>query len=189
MDKRKLIGAIIGVTMFALLIVGATFAWLTFNVNVLTNSATTAGSMNFSVNYVKGQNITGMQVLGTGTPENVTEAITTIKASKISGSAPGTIHFYLNTNAANSDDIMLTSGIIRYGICVGSGACASFTTTGTIQSNDESTKIQLYSEALPSTETEYNIYFWLDGETLSQDHLDKVYSGYISAEAKQVGAT
>ena len=82
MDKRKLIGAIIGVTMFALLIVGATFAWLTFNVNVLSNSATTGGSMNFSVNYVKGQNISTMQVLGTGTPSNV-ETVTTIKASKI----------------------------------------------------------------------------------------------------------
>ena len=30
MDKRKLIGTIIGVTMFALLIVGATYAWLSF---------------------------------------------------------------------------------------------------------------------------------------------------------------
>lgn len=188
MDKRKLIGAIIGVTMFALLIVGATFAWLTFNATILGNSATTGGSMNFSVNYIKGQNISTMQVLGTGTPSNV-ETVTTIKASKIEGSAPGTLYLYLNTNASESDDIMITSGIIRYGICIGSGTCATFTKEGIAQADNESTKIVLYSGDLQSTETLYNVYVWLDGPTLTSSHLDKKYSGYITAEAKQVGAT
>ena len=34
MDRKKLIGTIIGVIFFVALIAGATFAWLTFNANV-----------------------------------------------------------------------------------------------------------------------------------------------------------
>ena len=34
MERKKLIGTIIGVTMFALLIVGATYAWLSATINV-----------------------------------------------------------------------------------------------------------------------------------------------------------
>ena len=50
MDKKKLIGTIIGVTMFAALIAGATFAWLTFNATI-TEGTYNAASMNFLVDY------------------------------------------------------------------------------------------------------------------------------------------
>ena len=196
MDKRKLIGTIIGVTLFAILIVGATFAWLTFSINVDENSTTTGSSMNFSVTYLRGNDIESMQILATATPATVT-SITSINANKVAGSAPGTLYLYLNTNETESDDVLSTSGAINYAVCI--GTCTTFDTaasTGTITS--ESQKI-LYEGELPAEVTTYNIYFWLDGNSITNAHLripdDTVdggyrtarYSGYISAEAKQVG--
>lgn len=204
-DKKKLIGTIIGVTLFGALIVGATFAWLTFGVEIDPNSATTGGTMNFSVAYIRGQDITNMQILGTATPTNVT-TITTIKANKVAGSAPGELYLYLNTNEITEEYVqgvsettlttqeisdiiaasnaLLTSGAIRYAACV--GTCNSFTDssvqTGTINSDSRAT---LYVGELAAEQTTYNIYFWLDGETVTNDHLGGMYSGFISAEAKQ----
>ena len=59
MDKKKLIGTIIGVAMFAALIAGATFAFLSFTATV-TNSTYNGTSMNFLVDYTKGTAITGL---------------------------------------------------------------------------------------------------------------------------------
>ena len=51
-----MIGTIIGVIAFAVLISGATFAWLTYSVNV-TGGTYNGASTNFVVNYTKGTDI------------------------------------------------------------------------------------------------------------------------------------
>lgn len=58
MDKKKLIGLIIGIILFAALIVGATFAWLTYAINV-TNGNYNVETSCFDVNYENGADISG----------------------------------------------------------------------------------------------------------------------------------
>ena len=58
MDKKKLIGLIIGIILFAALIVGATFAWLTYSINV-TNGNYNVETSCFDVNYENGADISG----------------------------------------------------------------------------------------------------------------------------------
>ena len=53
MDKKKLFGTILGVTLFGILITGATFAWLTFGVTVGDN-VLTANTLNFIVEFEGG---------------------------------------------------------------------------------------------------------------------------------------
>ena len=50
MDKKKIIGAIIGVTLFAVLIAGATYAWLSAAVDV-NNGIYQASTGNFLIDY------------------------------------------------------------------------------------------------------------------------------------------
>ena len=58
MDKKKLIGLIIGIILFAALIVGATFAWLTYSINV-TNGNYNVETSCFDINYENGADISG----------------------------------------------------------------------------------------------------------------------------------
>lgn len=53
MDKKKLIGTIIGVTMFAALIAGATFAWLTFSATITNGSYNTGTKTSLSIMMVE----------------------------------------------------------------------------------------------------------------------------------------
>ena len=56
MEKKKLIGIIVGVIAFIALIGGATFAWFTYNIT-LNNAGYNFTSSNFSIVYDKGSNI------------------------------------------------------------------------------------------------------------------------------------
>lgn len=185
MDKKKLIGTIVGVTMFAALIAGATFAWLTFNVTVAANTSTSGKSMNFTVDYVGGSQITSLPILATATPTTATSK-TTVKANKASGSAPGTLYIYVNTETT-SDEALLTSQAINYALCV--GTCTTFTESSTVKVGKITAtgKKEIYSGELTSTATNYTVYFWLDGNLVDNSLIGKSYSGFISAEAKQVG--
>ena len=62
MDTKKLIGTIIGVTLFAVLIAGATFAWLTFGTTVGENTYQ-GTSMNFIVDYTQGTDVPYLPIL------------------------------------------------------------------------------------------------------------------------------
>lgn len=178
MDKKKLIGTIIGVAMFAALIAGATFAWLTFNVSV-TNGTITPSSMNFSVNFTRGTDISDMPILSEGTVS--TAKLLTVKAHKVSGSAPGNLTIYLNTSSTSN--ALITDEAINYAVCVGTcSSLSSAAATGTLSST---TKKALLTTPLTASATSYNIYFWLDGNVISNDHMGLSYSGYISAEATQ----
>ena len=61
MDKKKLIGTIIGVVAFGALIAGATYAWLTYNATI-TNGNYLLSSMNFSVVYTKGTAVSAVPI-------------------------------------------------------------------------------------------------------------------------------
>ena len=181
MDKKKLIGTIIGVAMFAALIAGATFAYLSFTATV-TNTIGTANTIQFIVDYTQGTDVTNLPMLqnSAATPSNTPHLV--VKAKKNAKSADGKVTIYLNSLASSSD--FVSASAVKAYAC--KGACTSFT-SGNIKTAT-SNKITLYtdSEKLTSSDTSYYVYFWLDAEKITNQHLDKKYEGYISASATQV---
>ena len=185
MDKKKLIGTIIGVVAFAALIAGATYAWLTFSLGV-NNGNYNLGTMNFNVDYQNGTAITSLPTLTTGDPDSAGSL--TVRAKKASNSAPGDLTIYLNTESSTSA-ALLASGAINYAVCV--GTCTSFdsiTTKGVINSSTPSKFAILSGSPLTTDYTNYNVYFWLDGALVTNELVSSnaSYSGFISAEAVQV---
>lgn len=186
MEKKKLIGTIIGVIAFAALIAGATYAWLTFSLAV-NNGNYNLGTMNFNVDYQNGTAITSLPTLTTGDPS--TAGSLTVRAKKASNSAPGDLTIYLNTDLTNTNSDLLASGAINYAVCV--GTCASFdsiTTKGTLTSSTPAKLAILSGSPLGTSYVDYNVYFWLDGALITNElvNASASYSGFISAEAVQV---
>ena len=175
MSNKKLIGTIIGVIAFVALISGATFAWLTYAVNV-TGGTYNGASTNFVVNYTKGTDISDVPILTSPTVSTARSLV--VSANKTSTSVDGTLSIKLTTT---SSDILTTSGAIKYKAC--QGECADLTSNvGTVTASGT---VEIFSGVLPSSATSYYVYFWIDAATFSNDHVGKTYSGYISAEAQQ----
>lgn len=197
MDKRKLIGTIIGVLMFAALIVGATYAWLTFNANVI-NSTANGTTLKYTVNYGKGTDISDVPILVNGTKSTTSKV--TLTAQRPQGSIADNIKIYLTTTTSN---LTSSSGVVKYVVCVDdepNWQCDDNFSGRVIQSvqkqaDGTGTTVEIYSGSLPGDTNKddnatmtYNIYFWLDAATLTNDHLsetNKTYSGYIHAESTQ----
>ena len=175
MSNKKLIGTIIGVIAFAVLISGATFAWLTYSVNV-TGGTYNGASTNFVVNYTKGTDISDVPILTSPTVSTARSLV--VSANKTSTSVDGTLSIKLTTT---SSDILTTSGAIKYKAC--QGECADLTSN--VGTATASGTVAIFSGALQSSATSYYVYFWIDAATFSNDHVGKTYSGYISAEAQQ----
>ena len=175
MSNKKLIGTIIGVIAFAALISGATFAWLTYAVNV-TGGTYNGASTNFVVNYTKGTDISDVPILTSPTVSTARSLV--VSANKTSTSVDGTLSIKLTTT---SSDILTTSGAIKYKAC--QGECADLTSNvGTVTASGT---VEIFSGVLQSSATSYYVYFGIDAATFSNDHVGKTYSGYISAEAQQ----
>ena len=175
MSNKKLIGTILGVIAFAALISGATFAWLTYAVNV-TGGTYNGASTNFVVNYTKGTDISDVPILTSPTVSTARSLV--VSANKTSTSVDGTLSIKLTTT---SSDMLTTSGAIKYK--AGQGECADLTSNvGTVTASGT---VEIFSGALQSSATSYYVYFWIDAATFSNDHVGKTYSGYISAEAQQ----
>lgn len=175
MSNKKLIGTIIGVIAFVALISGATFAWLTYAINV-TGGTYNGASTNFVVNYTKGTDISDVPILTSPTVSTARSLV--VSANKTSTSVDGTLSIKLTTT---SSDILTTSGAIKYKAC--QGECADLTSNvGTVTASGT---VEIFSGVLQSSVTSYYVYFWIDAATFSNDHVGKTYSGYISAEAQQ----
>jgi len=200
MDKKKLIGTIIGVAAFIALVAGATYAWSQAALNV-TGTAYNGKTMNFIVNYTKGQNITAMPPTLANSAGTSSSSTLTVKAYRTTNSAPGKMTIYLRT-INESWNTLLGNGVLTYGYCSSTSAttCSSFTGTGTITFDDPngsgSNKYQTGSNPvnrtaivsnidIPTTETNYNIYFWLDGAKNQGQYKNQQYAGYIEAVATQ----
>lgn len=183
MDKKKLIGTIVGVVAFAALIAGATYAWLSNNLTV-TNGVYNLKASNFVINYTNGTAITNVPILATATAS--TAKVVTVKAGLATGSTPGTLTIYLNTDTANTATELL-GGPIKYSWCKGTCSGTAFADhTKTLASTDTPQVAVITNEALTTTtQNTYNIYFWLDGAEVGDSQLGKKYTGYISASAEQ----
>lgn len=203
MDKKKLIGTIVGVVFFVALIAGATFAWLTV-VPTITNGTATGGTTNFIVEYTKGSNVTGLQILdsttvATTSMTGVSTGKTTVKAYRLANNADGNLTIKLITTSSNA--LVGASGPLRYAVC--SGACTltgnaatsvTSSTTGLLAKGTVTSTTQnlVVSDGIATSEKSYDVYLWLDQATIygnSDTYLPNgaglTYSGYISASAVQ----
>lgn len=211
MDTKKLLGTIIGVLMFALLIVGATYAWLTLTANV-TNGNYTVKTKNFIINYAGGTAITDTVQTSNATTANITSASTAdgsttdgwlaVTASKTAASAKAsdfTIKLHINSNT-------LTTKALTYAVCKGAcptGVALATVSSGTatcatgvvacntIAANQSNKDIVLYTDTQTFnvdgavSSTTYNVYVWLDAGTIVAADIGKAFSGYIHASATQ----
>lgn len=189
MDKKKLIGTIIGVIFFIVLIAGATFAWLTFSANI-TNGNYNTITGNFVIDYVGAQTLDDVPILSTGTPESA--AVRTVSAKLSTNSIAGKLTVKLTTN---SDTLLTTSGALNYAVCTSATEASSCTTdfsqavaTGTINASGEK-NLYVDPNDLTTANRYYFVYFWLDGSLITNDILEtpdqNSYSGYIHASAEQ----
>lgn len=179
MDKKKLIGTIIGVIMFAALIAGATFAWLTIAASI-TNGNYTASTKNFIVNYTSGTAVDTLNILSTPTTNDilVEEGLITVSAYKATGSADGILNLKFELTSESNE--LITDGAVKYKVCV--GTCEGILTADGAIGEGTTT---LYTDTLPDTETTYNIYLWLDASIVNSNHIGKELSGYVFADAIQ----
>lgn len=204
MDKKKLIGTIIGVTLFAMLIAGATFAWLTFSVGV-TNGTYTAGTMEFKIDYIGGGTIEQVPILSEATSD--TAAAKEIKAYRTSNSPDGTLTISLT---ATTDNVLTDNDIIHYAVCSADGTthCTKLASgepgvlsTGTIRSgtqelykttdtedpDDDEIAINLFGDMDELLSVNYVVYLWLDSDAMDTTMVGETFSGYIHASAEQDG--
>lgn len=184
MDKKKLIGTIIGVIFFVVLIAGATFAWLTFNATV-TNGNYNTKTGNFLINYTKGENITDVPITTVASASAVTtsDAQTVIvKAGKNATTAPnGNLTIKLKTDTTNTS-LDLTTGALKYAVSI---AGVAPTEIKSVTTTDDLTLVDSYT-LTSTTQVEFTVYFWLDSSTITSTDMGKTYSGYIDASAIQV---
>ena len=179
MNKKKMLGTIIGVVAFIALVAGATYAWLTNNLGI-TNGIYNSKTMNFLVNYTNGTDIDDVPILETGTAS--TAKPLTVTASLAANSAPGKITIYLNTASVDSD---LLNGSIKYSYCIDSCGPADFDNNTQILTTSSSQVPIISDYKLTNTPINFTVYFWLDGSKIGSDQVGKTYSGFISAVATQ----
>ena len=191
-DKKKIIGAILGVLAFGALIAGATYAWLSSAATV-TNGTYTAESKNFLIEYNKGTDITNLPILtaAEATPAKAKELHVQAKL-KDGKTIPGKITIKITTTSKGE---LTTGGAINYAICKSSGGtlnsptespCTAFSANTVKKGTITGTEIS-YTDPTPlaSTYSNYFVYMWIDGATLSNAMLGQTYSGYVHASATQ----
>ena len=193
MNNKKLIGTILGVIAFVALIAGATFAWFSAAVSV-TNGTYNATAQNFVINYTKGTDIESVPIVASGTASNATSLV--VSAYRAATTATGQLELKLTTSSNNT---LTTSGAIHYAVCEGAATNPATTAkctgsletansnnvlaTGTVTANG--TKTLYTASTIATTATYYHIFFWIDGDDISNDHLGQSYAGYIHAKATQ----
>lgn len=172
MEKRKIYGTIIGVVAFILFIVGATYAWFTWQSG---NTILSGTSGCFEIQYTNGAEITGaISPSSDYTGGKSTTATLNIK-STCTTEGEGTIH--LTTNDTTTID--LTENALKYAVYQGSTLVAGG--EGIITGGSQ----ELVTVELSKTATTYTVYVWLDGALTDNTFVGKAYSGYIHASAVQ----
>ena len=210
MNIKKLIGAIIGVTAFAALIAGATFAWISAN-TAIQNAIFSDTSKNFIITYAGSSDVSGFKQIKSGSA--TTGAITNASSANVAGDAWAAVTASKTANDApassftvklNVTENTFKTNAIVWAICKGncptSVALATVSngtaTCGTGVSNcgtiaSETTgEVTLYNDAATfntdaSASATYNVYFWIDDDTLSNNDIGKQFAGYIHANATQ----
>lgn len=118
MNTKKMLGTAIGILLFAALIAGATFAWLTFGVTV-GNNVFTGKTLNFVVNFEKGSAVKDLPILDSNYIEAKDAAVVSIVLKKnMEGQGEnnpnGHASIWLKTTTDNN---ATKDGVVRWIIC------------------------------------------------------------------------
>ena len=209
MDKKKLIGTIIGVIVFGALVAGATFAWFSYSIT-FNNENYNFSSAKFSIVYGSGTAI-GKVPSFDGTPsksdfidtgDNATGGHLSVTARTVANSLPGLITIYLYTENTTTA-ALISSGAINYAVCLGDTEISAtpykgtLPTTGVIGNQYNLTTIRgtgiddVINDPLritsSSVDKTYNVYIWIDPSKIDESFPDTAtYSGYIGAKAEQL---
>ena len=201
MNTKKLIGMIIGVTLFAALIAGATFAYLTYAATVQ-NATKTVTTRNFTFTSPTGTNITELRVIAGSPARTGFAAGKDYVALALSKAA--------DTPYASSVKIILkkTNGItlanaLKFAVCRSATAADCNTSTGSIPTStntanwvvingnittgnseqvlfeDTATAIGTSTTGSPfkvtgAASTTYYVYFWIDPSVVTTSNLANI---------------
>ena len=169
-NKKRylLIGIIVTIIMLGLGITLAVTDWTKLFVISGTSGC-------FTINYTKGQDVTGSIEAGTSYQDKgVSTDIVMYKDPNCKVDALGTL--YLTTNDTSTIDF--TSKALKYSVVVNNTEVASGSVKGIANQ-------VIYRFYLNNTETTYKVYLWLDS-SLYIEKQDDNYSGFVHAEAVQV---
>lgn len=151
MNTKKLIGTILGVILFAALIAGATFAWLSGDVTVNNTQTLDAAITNFVIDYSNGNHITKLPIVDStkakaGTVANTNSGTLSgaevpvtrivIKRNGTATSIPdGHAAIWLNTE---TDNQLTKDSVVRWAICRVDGDSTTDTSCGSLTSFEQS---------------------------------------------------
>jgi len=151
---------------------GATYAFFAASIS---NSNKISGNANcYTVNYTKGQDITGVLTPGTAYSSGWSTGVV-IYTNTGCNNLAGTL--YITTNSSST--MNLSDNALKYTVLKGSTVVA----TGSVNGNANQA---IYSNfALGTSSTTYTVYIWLDSASEDFTNLsDESYSGYIHADVK-----
>lgn len=176
--KKKYIIFVIAIVCFGLTLVGGTFAWLTFNANVVNakyNTTTTC----FTIDYTNGNAISGVMYQSSTYKGGLTGSVTMKLNSSCSvQSAIGTIKLNVNSSTGS---LLLSEGALKYAVYTDpNGSPAA---TGTITKTGEMTLYDNFNMTMNAVT--YYIYVWLDGTIADNEYVNLPFSGYIYTSATQ----
>lgn len=176
--KNKVTTSILIVSIIIIVVVGVTFAYITWTSDKINNTGT---SECFDVLYVKGQDIGSDSNPANFTlASSYTEGLSSVIKVNLNDTCTilnGTGTLYLNTDSTTSS-ILLTSNVLKYQVLDGTNEVGS----GVITSIDT---IEIYSNIpITNEEKEITVYIWIDGSLVNNDNsseiLSSIYKGHIS---------
>ena len=177
MEKRKILGLIVGITAFIALIAGITLAWLNWS----SSTKITGGSGCFDITYT-GQGFNGTLKMSSDYTGGILASATMKISDSCSGvTGTGTLNLHTNSFKAEDTNLLTASSALKYAVVIDDATTAA--KTGTITSAGDLTVYNGFT--IDGTSHTYKVYLWLDGATADSAYLGAAYSGYINASAKQ----
>lgn len=200
----KIMGIIIGIFLFAILMIGVTYAWFTWsssNINITGSSAC------FNIDYTKGPTINNESVLLFDESQIISNNQITIKegmaltgvsaAINSNCTISGNLTINLNVTAINNAYISGNSvGAFKYVIASYDPSTYSTITTSALsgkkfniidtESITGTNSVAIVNDTLSNTKKGYLVIFYVDGNLVNNDAAESVFSATIDAVANQI---
>ena len=188
--KSKVIGYILGIFAFIAIVVGATYAWLTWRSNSITLSGL---SECFDVIYYRkdlgtAQNPAKLRFMTTYNRDNMNQLVANQDYAEVGLSLDpnctnlaGLGKIYLTTNA-NTSSAILTGGLY-YTLIKVENNTETFIKEGPITSTGDMLLLENIFVSTTTGGTKYRVYIWINGPiTTDQSYVGSSYIGEIRAE-------
>lgn len=189
MSKKYIYGSIIGVFAIIIVVAGSTYAWYTWKSN---NTNINGNLVCFDIDYDKGQDIgsAGSPYSlnpSCGYKEGAKATVTINTKENCYDSAKATIN--LVTTAFNFSDgssafSVPTQQVLKYQVTTGTGTNET-ELTGCSGYVESVSTLPICNIDVTPTETTYNVYLYLDCNTVTTEYSGSTYSGYIQTSAYQ----